>query len=286
MAFSSTTKYDYIEVVNRMVPEFYRETDFKLYGSEEDTSLVFLGKILKAAIQNDLFLDVSNGTLTGPLDTSTVATNFVPEGRTKIGANEFEQRFLVPFGVNYETFDTTNDLKEWFSSTLIPAIEVNNPSGLQTALSAYGFGEWDDLSSVHEYCTQHLGLFYFLNDPSLSSNTGTSGDASSFFISEFLDPLLRGDEVTEKEAINILFSYFWHSRESSTYGNSFIPSPWASGNADISGNTYLSGTQLLSSVMLQLQVWTDPRLKNHGFFEDSLKVLLGDGTASGLGAYP
>ena len=39
MAFSSTTKYNYIDVVNKMVPEFYRETDFRLYGSEEDTSL-------------------------------------------------------------------------------------------------------------------------------------------------------------------------------------------------------------------------------------------------------
>ena len=73
---SSTTKYNYIEIVNRMVPEFYRETDFRLYGEEEDVSLTFLGKMLKAAIQNDLYLTVSSFDLTERMSTSAVAKYF------------------------------------------------------------------------------------------------------------------------------------------------------------------------------------------------------------------
>jgi hypothetical protein len=284
MSFSSTNKYNYIDIVNHMIPDFYRETDYSLFGSEEDISLTFLGKILKAAIQNNLFLDVSNAAMDGPLDVSTVATYFVPDGQTSIGPNEFEKKFMVPYGLKFDSFSTTKDIYRWFSGIFLPDIEVNNPSGLFGVLSGQLSG-FTELSTVHAYCKDNLGLFYFMNNPSLSGAT-TSGDSSSIMVTHFLQPLLRGDLATEKDAINSLFSFFWNNREFSTYYAGFLPPQYVSGVADISANTYLSGTQLLSSVYLQLESWTDPRLKEHGFLKDSLAVLLGDGTASGMGPYP
>lgn len=287
MAFSSTTKYNYIDVVNHMIPEFYRETDFFQYGSEEDVSLTFLGKILKAAIQNNLFLDVSNALMTDPLDMSAIAPYFVPDGNTSIGPNEFEKRFMVPYGLNFESFATSQEIDAWVRGTFLPDIECNNPVGLFGVLSGYGFGTFATLSSVHAYCKEYLGLFYFMNTPSLSGTGGdTSGDCSAIMADYLLTPILRGELATEQEAINALFSFFWHNRESSTYYGSFIPTQYASGVADISGNTYLSGTQMLDAIKLQLQSWTDPRLKNHEFLKDSLTILIGDGTVAGMGEYP
>jgi len=285
MAFPHTTKYNYIEVVNHMVPEFYRETDFRLHGSEEDISLTFLGKILKAAIQNDLFFDVSNATMDASLSVSEVATYFVPEGLTDIGTNTFEKRFLIPYGLNFDSFNNSQEIYAWFSGVFLPDIECNNPSGLLGVLSGYAFDTYTTLSSVHQYCKDNLGLFYFMNNPALSGYE-TSKDSSSIMVDYFLSPLLRGDHATEKDALNSLFSFFWQNREHSTYYSSFVPINYASGIAEISSITYLSGTQLLSSVLLQIESWTDPKLKNHEFLKDSLAILIGDGTPGGMGPYP
>jgi hypothetical protein len=42
-------KANYIEVIKRVVPEFYEETEYQLFGAEEDLQYKVLGKILYAA---------------------------------------------------------------------------------------------------------------------------------------------------------------------------------------------------------------------------------------------
>tara|TARA_Y100000310_G_scaffold345850_1_gene471344 strand:- start:10949 stop:14932 length:3984 start_codon:yes stop_codon:yes gene_type:complete len=271
MAFSSTTKYNYIEVVNRVVPEFYRIVDYQAFGSEEDISITFAGKILKAAVENNLYFDVSS------LTSGTIVPYFIPKNKkTKLSPNDFQNKILTPYGKNFSSFHSTRDLYDFFSGTFLPDSVLNNPSGLFSTLSGVGFGTYSSMSSVHQYLIDTLGMMYFLNTSGLSSTTASS-TASAILVSAVLIPITRGETVTEKHAINALFEYFWKNREESTYYNTFFPPTFASGAADTSSTTYASGTQLLSSVKSHLETWTDPRLKNHDFLSDSLDILLGGG---------
>ena len=260
-----------------MVPEFYRETDYRLYGEEEDISLTFLGKLLKSAIQNNLYLDVSTADLTGRMDTSAVAKWFVPNQQTHITPNDFASNILIPYNLGFESFETQEELTTWFSETFLPGAELNNPSGLLSHMSA---GAYDSLSSVHNYLIETLGLFYFLNTSSLSA-TDVSANASALMVEYLIPPLFRGETVTTKHGLNALFRFFWEGRDDSTYYGTFFPSTHASSTASLSGDLYLSGTQMFTAIRKQLETWTDVRLKNSSFYEDSLSILLNneDGAA-------
>ena len=273
MTFSSTTKYNYIDIVNRMVPEFYRETDFRLYGEEEDVSLTFLGKLLKAAIQNDLYFDVSTADLTGRMDVSALAKWFVPNQQTVISPNDFAGKILAPYRLTFDSFETQAELTSWFTETFLPDTELNNPSGLLTHMSGIAFGEYSSLSAVHEYLIENMGIFYFLNTSSLSGSTA-SGNASALMVDYMVPPLFKGKTLTTKDGLNSLFRFFWEGRADSTYYGSFFPYSHASSTEALSGNTYLSGTQMFDAIQKQLETWTDPRIKNNSFYEDSLSILI------------
>ena len=270
MAFSSTTKYDYIEVVNRFVPEFYRELDYTKYGSEEDISLTFLGKLLKAATLNDLIFSVDEYTK------QDIASFFLPENRTRVSPNSFQSNILIIYGKNWDSFATKAEFKTWLSGTFFPDIPVNNPDGFHSQISSMAFGEYSALSSTHLYLAEELGMFYFMNASSLS---GASSNASAVAVDYLADRIYIGEEASDKDAINALFRFFWDNRESSTFYKSFFPPSHASGVADISGNEYLSGTQMFDAIRVHLETWTDPRLKNSSFYKASLNALLTDSSA-------
>jgi len=269
MSFSSTNKYNYIEVVNRAVPEYYRETDYALFGSEEDVSLAFLGKLLKAAIQNDQFFDVST------LNRDTLAQYFVPQGKTRVSPQTFQNRFLSVYGLTLDDFKSDDDLKGWLSGTFFPDAELNNPSGFHYYLSSHGFGAYEDLSATHQYLIENLGMFYFMNTSSLVSLNGSSTDDASSIACAYLGvPLTTGDIAEDREAINAIFQFFFKSRDYKSFYKSFFPQTHASSVSALSSNEYLSGTQMFDTVKLQLQTWTDPRLRNDSFFKDALDALL------------
>ena len=274
MSFSSTNKHDYIEIVNRGVPEFYRINDYRTYGSEEDVSLTFLGKLLKAAIQNDLLFEVSGYTK------EQVAEYFVPDSKTFITANSFQGKILTPYKLTFDSFSNKQDFKSWLSGTFLPDSELNEPSGFFGQLSAYGNGSFSSLELTHQYLLDNLGLFYMMNTSSLEGGS-VSSNASSIEIEYLANTVYDGKEATEQEALNALFKFFWENRESSTFYKSFIPDNYALFDSAVSANPFLSGTQLYEAVRVQLETWTDKRLKNHTFYKDSLTALI-----TGTGIFP
>lgn len=266
MSFSSTKKYDYIEVVNRSVPEFYRVEDYYTYGSEEDVSLTFLGKLLKAGIQNELLFDVSG------YDKFEVAEYFVPGSKTYVSTNSFQSKFLSMYGLTFGDFATKNEFKRWLSSTFLPDTVLNDPQGFFQELSAYGFDTFSSIEITHQYLLDNLGLFYLMNTSSLEGADALS-HASAIQI-EYLAAVYDGFEVTEQEGLNALFRFFWENRENSTFCNSFIPNGYGLADSSISGNVNLSGTQLFDAIRVQLETWTDKRLKDHDFYKQSLAAVI------------
>jgi len=266
MSFSSTNKHDYIEVVNRGVPEFYRVDDYYTYGSEEDVSLTFLGKLLKAGIQNELLFDVSG------YDKFQVAEYFVPDSRTYVSTNSFQSKFLSIYGLTFGDFASKDEFKRWLSGTFLPDTLLNNPEGFYGELSSYGFDNFSSLELTHQYLLDNLGMFYLMNTSSLEGS-----DASSYASAvevDYLATVYDGFEATEQEALNALFKFFWVNRENSTFYNSFIPNGYGLADSSISADVHLSGTQLFDAVRLQLETWTDKRLKNHDFYKQSLAAVI------------
>ena len=278
-----TNKHNYIEIVNKMVPEIYRTVDFNTFGSEEDISITFLGKILKAAVESDRFFsgipDLTGGTFTS----DELAPYFVPSNHnTSITPQQFSNKVLHLYGKSFDSFKSTSALHHFFSGTFLPDAELGNPVGLLAIMNGLGDGAYPDLASVNNYLIETLGMFYFMNTSSMVGDAGaTLNVAPSSLITEaILGPLGKGLVVTENNAIEALFSYFWHNREVNAYCKSFIPLPFASGTSEIASGTYTSGLQLLSSVSIHLNTWTDPLLEDHSFLRDSLQLLIGGG------AYP
>ena len=267
MSYPPSNKYNYIEIVNKGVPEYYRESDYRLYGSEEDISLTFLGKILKAAIQNDLLFTVSGK------DKFEVAEYFVPEQKTNITPNSFQSKILAPYGLTFDSFTSQDEFTTWFSGTFLPDAILNNPRGFYTQISGYGFDNYSSLALTHEYLLDNLGIFYIMNTSSLEGATASSF-ASALMCEYFVNDLYAGKQVTEQQGITVLFRYFWENRESSTFAKSFLPAGLVSSTGDLSSNPYLSGTQVFDAIQLQLRTWTDKRLKDHSFFKASLSGLL------------
>lgn len=267
MSFSSTNKYDYIEVVNRGVPEFYRVTDYRKYGSEEDVSLTFLGKLIKAAIQNDLLFTVSGH------NKLQVAEYFVPGSKTHITPNSFQGKILTPYKLTFDSFANKQEFKDWLSGTFLPDSKLNDPSGFFAQLSGYGSGSFSSLDLTHQYLLDNLGLFYIMNTSSLQGGSASS-NGSAIEIDYLADTVYDGKEATEQEALNALFRFFWENRESSTFYKGFIPFGYDLPNSEVSANPGLSGTQLFDAVRVQLETWTDKRLKNHDFYKQSLVAVI------------
>jgi hypothetical protein len=267
MAFSSTNKHDYIEVVNRGVPEFYRVTDYRTYGSEEDVSLTFLGKLLKAAIQNELLFEVSGRTK------EQVAEYFVPDSRTYVTPNSFQGKILAIYGLTYDDFASKTEFKSWLTNTFLPDAVLNDPTGFYGELSSYGFGTYSSLELTHEYLLDSLGLFYMMNTSSLEG-AAASSYASAIEVEYLADAVYDGKEATAQEALNALFRFFWENRENSTFYRGFLPEGYGLPNSELSANVHLSGTQLYEAIRAQLETWTDKRLKNHDFYKNSLTAVI------------
>lgn len=273
MSFSSTNKHDYIEVVNRGVPEFYRVDDYYTFGSEEDVSLTFLGKLIKAAIQNELLFEVSG------YDKVEVAEYFVPDSKTYVSTNSFQAKFLSVYGLTFGDFASKNEFKRWLSSRFLPDTVLNEPTGFYGQLSSFAFDNFSSLELTHQYLLDNLGMFYLMNTSSLEG-TNVSSYASAVEI-DYLATVYDGYAATEQEALNALFRFFWENREDSTFYKSFIPNGYALADSSISADVHLSGTQLFDAVRVQLETWTDKRLKNHDFYKQSLAAVI-----TNTGAFP
>ena len=116
-------QHNYVDVVRNSVPALYEDTDYSVYGSEEDILYNVLGKILKTANDIDTIFDVS------AYDTSATRTHFViRNNKTNVKPYIFEKKILKALGVSFSDYENEADFKSFVSGTLLPAITLNSPS--------------------------------------------------------------------------------------------------------------------------------------------------------------
>ena len=263
----SYTKYNYIDVVQRITPEFYRVLDYNEYGDEEDISYAFLGKILRAALESDAYMDVSGE------DTSSLARFFSPLYKTSdISPYSFERSVLFPFGKKLIDFSSDKELIDYFSGTIQPAAALNNPIGFASALSSTVSSIYEDIGLTHRYLMDNLGWFYLLNT---SSPFGVSPNT---LVASSLIPTIRtGRTAYLSEGVKLLFKYFWVAREESGQFNSLFPPAYTRAADLIPSEASLSGNQMLPLVDLHIDTWLSPANKDPEFVDSSLEIILGGG---------
>ena len=259
------TKYNYIDVVQTLVPELYRQVDYKEYGEYEDPSYAFLGKILRAALEYSNYLDVSGE------DNKTFARFFSP--RYKVSdctPKRFEKSILRPYGKVLSDFKSEGELTSWVSSVLLPAAPLNNPVGFASALSAVD-SSYSSVSKTHGYLLDNLGLFYVLNTSSVYPV-----DGSALVPSSISSKIYQGATLTGARGVELLFNWFWGNK-ADPYISNFFPSNYVKLSEAAFDSSATFDKDMLSLVNVHVNTWLSKSNKDPGFVDSAIDAVLSTG---------
>ena len=263
-------QHNYIDVITNITPDVYADTDFALYGSEEDVLYSVLGKVLNVIDTIDGIFDVS------ATAASSLHQRFIPRNNlTNIRPYIFDQKILKPLGRSLADFTSKDQFTSFLSGVLLPEIVLNKPSSKFTKGVGYFIDETvTDASSTHQYLLDTLSWFYVLN----SSSTVVGGvDPSSLLVSS-LSKLWGGTTLTEKEGVSLIFEYLWTNRELSTPFYNYLPRHYSQSNSQVSSNFHTSGTQQWDNLETLLHVWYNPHDESSTVLDDYLDLFINNNT--------
>ena len=127
-------KANYIEVIKRILPDYYEQTDYNLFGSEEDLQYRVLGSILYLA--NNVSSLIGRPT-TYNLQVSAFSSNesyvpyFVPfNGLTEVSPTTYETYVLAPFGKRFSSFTNKQEFSDFLLTSALPHTQANYVSDL------------------------------------------------------------------------------------------------------------------------------------------------------------
>ena len=258
-------QHNYVDVVRNSVPALYEDTDYSVYGSEEDILYNVLGKILKTANDIDTIFDVS------AYDTSATRTHFViRNNKTNVKPYIFEKKILKALGVSFSDYENEADFKSFVSGTLLPAITLNSPSqafvsgveGLDSTVSSAPL--------VHQYLIDTLSWMYFMNTSGPAGGYDPSTGVTDFVVSG----LFRGKTYREKEGISDLFEHLWRNREVTTTFTDYLPLDLRGADSTLSAGIYTSGIQHLDRLKTLIGVWYNEADDNSTELDDHLTTFL------------
>ena len=265
------SKRNFVEVLELITPEFYKTDDINFSGLELDPVSEIINKHVVAAnnISTVLSLSAVANSQTSSLDNiSGISQYFVKQNElTKINNYLFETKILNPLGRTFVGFDTSAEFRNYLSGTLLPSIipaTGSEPGSLDANITTLSSLTGDsNPSSVHNYLTDTLGWFYFLNT---SADGGLTWDPSGYVLSSF-DKLFLGETLETIEGIKGFQEYIWRNYETCTTFSSLnlLPSTFVSGSSDTITETsagtpsyYTSGIQKLESLQTLIDVIYSP----------------------------
>ena len=265
-------QYNYIDIIQKLVPSMYIDTDSSLYGNEEDILYGILGKILGAAqgIQGILPLSA--------YDASSYKKHFIPRNDlTNLKPHLFEGKILAAFQRKLTDFGSSTEFGDFVSGTVLPEITRNQPtSTFVSAVSANVNSEVSSVEIAHQYLIDSLSWVYFLN-----SDGPAGGFAPSSVVKDLLvSSTYLGKDITERDGVAGMFEYLWRNRhEYTSSSTAYLPTDFSRTSGDVSSSLYASGDQQLAGLKTLLSVWYNP--------DDEASTELGDQLAllDSLGSY-
>ena len=249
---------NYIEVVERNIPEFYSEKEYQLYGEEKDLSYTFLNGLLSLVYNASSVIPIPD-TVT---QVSSLYKYFNPESRlTRVSSDDFTRFVLKPLGKSISGFRNREEFEGFLETSALPSIHLNNvTTQFAQSFSATVDVDVDGVPAVEAELLNRLGLLYILNTSGIQ--TGLTTDLSSIVLSSISDKIYFGKEYTETDAIQNIYEYVWRNREVAGFLdnnlNAILPHPWRMSTSEASDLESFSGTLPLDTLMTMVKIWIDP----------------------------
>ena len=269
-------KANYIEIIKRIVPEFYDETEYRLFGEEEDLQYNVLAKILYAAKNASSLIQAPSG--------HTSSQEFVPyfvpfNKKSECSPRDFERNILVPFGKSFKDFKTVSEFSSFVVTSALPKTVLNNvDTTFAQAYSSLTDPAAVDIALVQKSLLDELGWVYLLNT-SGEVNSAASYAPSSVLVSSLTEELFYGKTLKTSDGVQSLFKWIalnvqggqspWANR-----ANTLLPSPFSSPSSTFSNNYWASGGQLVSSLGTLIDVWVNEDDPNATYFRDIVNASL------------
>ena len=284
-------KANYIEVIKRIVPDFYDETEYKLYGEEEDLQYRVLASILSTAKSASSIIGKPT---TYNLQVSAFSSNayyvpyFVPfNNLTNVTPATYEKYVLRPFSKSFGSFTNQDEFKDFLLTSALPHTHFNQV----TDFFASSFSSLVDptvttVSAVSNTLIDKLGLVYFFNTSGKVVDNSSRG-LSSFVYSSLGDNLFIGNRMRTSDMVSDLFKWMYYNSKGgaaawSEVSENYLPAPFNSPSSTYNvdpgkpGNYYASGGQLVSALDTLVNVWVNEDDPNSLYFRDIMNAgLLG-----------
>ena len=263
-------QHNYIDVISNITPDLYKDTDYAMFGTEEDILYSTLGKVLNVVDNIDGILSVD------ATPVSVLQQKFIPRNNlTNLRPYIFDQKILKPLGRSLNDFTSKEEFEAYLSGVLLPLIPLNTPSptfieGVRTTIDT----TVTDTATAHQYLIDTLSWFYLLN----TTTSLVGGTHPSILVAKSLSTLWEGDTLTEREGVSLLFKYLWTNRELSTQFYSYIPRHFSNTDSEVSGSIHTSGTQQWDNLETLLHVWYNPHDESSTTLDDYLTLFIDHGT--------
>ena len=270
-------QYNYVDVVKKLVPSLYEDTDSTIFGQEEDILYSMLGKILLAA--KDCLTLIPLSTTLPDATLSGLQQHFIPKNdRTNVQPYLFEKKILKAFGKKISDFETMDSWGKYVSGTLLGNIKLNEPSNLfVSGVSANVNSSVSSTALAHQYLIDNLSWLYFLNFDGPPNGFNASAVTKDLLVSS----TYVGKSVQEVDGVKGLFEYLWRNKElAPASGVAYLPPDFNQTSAGVSANIYASGTQLLEGIKTLIGVWYNPNDDAATELQTQLELLQSLGTYS------
>tara|TARA_R110000824_G_scaffold158276_6_gene332063 strand:+ start:6970 stop:11838 length:4869 start_codon:yes stop_codon:yes gene_type:complete len=282
-------KANYIEVVRRILPEYYEETEYNLFGEEEDLQYRVLGSILYLA--NNVSSLIGKPT-TYNLQVSSFSGNeayvpyFVPfNNLTDVSPSKYEEYILRPFGKTFASFTNKDQFSTFLLTSALPHTRLNHVSDyFAQQFSSTVDPDITTVSGVSNALIQNLGWVYLQNTPGTITDANSVG-VSSFLYSSIMENIYYGKRLKTSDGVRNLFKWMYHNAKGGGEAwtpivNKFLPVPFNNPSSVYNpvdgnpGNFYASGGQLVSALDTLVSVWVNEDDPNSLYFRDIVNASL------------
>ena len=207
-------KANYIEVIKRVVPEFYEETEYQLFGSEEDLQYKVLGKILYAAknISSLVMVPDTSSSWFGAQHLSSIryVPYFVPYNElSRCTPAKFEKHVLAPLGKTFGDFPNVGEFSSFLLTSALSSTHLNSVThSFAQNYSSIVDSNKSSVSAVSNELIDQLGWVYLLNTSGQVIDNA-SVPPSSLVVSSLTEKLFYGQTLTEADGVSNLFKWLY-----------------------------------------------------------------------------
>ena len=279
-------KANYIEVIKRIIPEFYDETEYRLYGEEEDLQYSVLAKLLYTAKNLSSLIDipVSSTQFGGSGGTIVSSVRFVPyfvpfNKISRVSPYDYERHVLNPLGKSFRDFTNVRDFSSFVITSALPHTHLNNVT--EKFVSGYSSivdPTTSSVSSVQNALLSNLGWAYMLNTSGKVIDNNSLAP-SSLLLSSITNDLFLGKSLTEATGVSIVMRWILHNclgggSEWTQIRQNHLPPPFNVLSSTYADNYFASGAQLVSALDTLVNVWVNEDDPNSLYFKDIVNASL------------